>query len=316
MVRDGLPWRAGTSGSHGAWRVGRHRHRGRHSRTRHRDGGRGGRWPRNHRAKVLHLRPHLIERQFDCPRTCPDQVPARRQRHRARVRQRRAQTAPETVAGGGRSDRATDRVRHSRWRGVGVQQVRAPQRGGADPRSVTGEPVERRAFADPPDQADSRARPLARRALMIERPARVLIRARNPCLRARRRLFGWNVRFTPTSIGVRDADMPGRRLRLVVRWCDPSARWACVASVGRVVASTRPDSPRLRPPRRRCQPGSLRNPPGADAQTGAPEGCTTTGAPFPRPGRPCYRRPLARPRCPHCVDKRVDGRQGRIRRCR
>jgi len=48
---------------------------------------------------------------------------------------------------------------------------------------------------DDPDQAEMRVRPLPRRAARIPRPARVLIRARNPCVRARRRLFGWNVRF-------------------------------------------------------------------------------------------------------------------------
>ena len=47
------------------------------------------------------------------------------------------------------------------------------------------------ALTDAADQADSRVRPLSRRALRIERPARVLIRARKPCLRARRRVFGW-----------------------------------------------------------------------------------------------------------------------------
>jgi hypothetical protein len=30
---------------------------------------------------------------------------------------------------------------------------------------------------------------------MIDRPARVFMRARNPCFFARRRVFGWNVRF-------------------------------------------------------------------------------------------------------------------------
>jgi hypothetical protein len=44
-------------------------------------------------------------------------------------------------------------------------------------------------------QADRRFLPFARRALMIDRPARVAIRARNPCLRARLRRLGWKVRF-------------------------------------------------------------------------------------------------------------------------
>jgi hypothetical protein len=48
----------------------------------------------------------------------------------------------------------------------------------------------------PPDQADRRARPFRRRACRMARPARVDIRCRNPWRRARRRLFGWNGRFT------------------------------------------------------------------------------------------------------------------------
>jgi hypothetical protein len=45
-------------------------------------------------------------------------------------------------------------------------------------------------------QADSRARPLRRRAPMMARPARVRMRNRKPWVLARRRLFGWKVRFT------------------------------------------------------------------------------------------------------------------------
>ena len=44
-------------------------------------------------------------------------------------------------------------------------------------------------------QADSRSRPLERRAARMDRPARVRIRIRKPWVFARRRLFGWNVRF-------------------------------------------------------------------------------------------------------------------------
>jgi hypothetical protein len=39
------------------------------------------------------------------------------------------------------------------------------------------------------------SRPLRRRAERIARPARVRMRSRNPCVFARRRLFGWNVRL-------------------------------------------------------------------------------------------------------------------------
>ena len=45
------------------------------------------------------------------------------------------------------------------------------------------------------DQAESARRPLRRRPDTIARPARVRIRRRKPCTRARRRLFGWKVRL-------------------------------------------------------------------------------------------------------------------------
>lgn len=45
------------------------------------------------------------------------------------------------------------------------------------------------------DQAESARRPLRRRPDTIARPARVRIRKRKPCTRARRRLFGWKVRL-------------------------------------------------------------------------------------------------------------------------
>lgn len=44
-------------------------------------------------------------------------------------------------------------------------------------------------------QAESSSRPLRRRAARIARPARVRMRSRKPCVFARRRLFGWNVRL-------------------------------------------------------------------------------------------------------------------------
>lgn len=43
----------------------------------------------------------------------------------------------------------------------------------------------------------SRLRPFARRFFKIRRPFFVLIRLRKPCVRFRRRLFGWYVRFIP-----------------------------------------------------------------------------------------------------------------------
>src|ERR1022692_1049 len=44
-------------------------------------------------------------------------------------------------------------------------------------------------------QTLTRARPLRRRAARTARPARVRMRSRKPCVFARRRLFGWNVRL-------------------------------------------------------------------------------------------------------------------------
>jgi len=44
-------------------------------------------------------------------------------------------------------------------------------------------------------QADSFSRPLRRRFARMARPARVRMRRRKPCLRARRRLLGWYVRL-------------------------------------------------------------------------------------------------------------------------
>jgi hypothetical protein len=51
------------------------------------------------------------------------------------------------------------------------------------------------------DQALSRSRPLCLRAARTARPARVRIRSRKPCVFARRRLFGWNVRLLTGTPG-------------------------------------------------------------------------------------------------------------------
>jgi len=63
------------------------------------------------------------------------------------------------------------------------------------------------------DQALRRARPLRRRAARTARPALVRMRSRKPCVLARRRLFGWNVRLltgTPGTVsgllGTRESD--------------------------------------------------------------------------------------------------------------
>jgi hypothetical protein len=58
-----------------------------------------------------------------------------------------------------------------------------------------GEPRAGRQHRRGPAQAESRSRPLRRRPATMARPARVRIRSRKPCVRARRRLFGWKVRL-------------------------------------------------------------------------------------------------------------------------
>lgn len=75
---------------------------------------------------------------------------------------------------------------------------------------LPAEPGELLSTGDRADQADRRWRPLARRDFRTARPALVDIRARNPCFLDRRRLFGWNVRFTGPS---------SRALRVVVISC-------------------------------------------------------------------------------------------------
>jgi len=125
--------------------------------------------------------------------------------------------------------------------------------------------TERSPVADPPDQADRRARPLSRRALMMARPARVDIRCRNPWRLARRRLFGWNGRFTHrlrclSRLGAADAGR-GPRLRGPQR-C-PSLRL--------------PDRPGNLPP---ASDASLA---GANADAGSRGPAPTRGSPGPPP---------------------------------
>jgi hypothetical protein len=144
--------------------------------------------------EVGHLDIQFIERAFAGSWCGSDeQLPGREQRALAARRgaQQLAQAATEPVADDGRSDRAADGEGDPGRDHVGVAQVPAPQRRRAGAAAMTGQSLELASLTDAADQAESRARPLSRRALMIERPARVRIRARKPCLRARRRVFGW-----------------------------------------------------------------------------------------------------------------------------
>ena len=111
------------------------------------------------------------------------------------------QLPAHTVAYDGGTERATQGVRHTRrcdgaWR---IENVGAPQHSGPSAPPLGGDARKRAALSDAPDQAESLWRPLARRDFKMSRPARVLIRWRKPCFLARRRLLGWNVRFTQLS---------------------------------------------------------------------------------------------------------------------
>jgi hypothetical protein len=66
------------------------------------------------------------------------------------------------------------------------------------------------------DQALSFSRPLRLRAASTARPARVRMRSRNPCVLARRRLFGWNVRLLTGTPGRKVMGSHARDLRAVL----------------------------------------------------------------------------------------------------
>ena len=142
----------------------------------------------------------LCERSFACVRLGADQQQPGRD---IAGTQHGPQAAAQSVAFDGRPGGATDRERHSGRNHSGIGDEGAPQRSIRRRLAFSPKTDEGVSLLDPADQADSRARPLARRDLSTARPARVLMRARNPCLRARRRLLGWKVRFTAISGQVR-----------------------------------------------------------------------------------------------------------------
>jgi hypothetical protein len=86
------------------------------------------------------------------------------------------------------------------------------------------------------DQALSRSRPLRLRAARTARPARVRMRSRKPCVFARRRLFGWNVRLltgTPgrgrSCAGTRDDRVRVSESTQATTW-NPTVCQACPAA--------------------------------------------------------------------------------------
>jgi len=81
-------------------------------------------------------------------------------------------------------------------------------------------------------------RPLSRRALMMALPALVFIRARKPCLRLRRRVLGWNVRFVTV---VSDLSLPHIR----GPWKDVVAKFSGLLDADREYRRARFSFPRL-----------------------------------------------------------------------
>ncbi len=139
------------------------------------------------RQQRLHRLFHLDERLFACGSSDADEIQARLD---VAGCQHGTKTSTKSISMHGGTDGATDGERHLGGHQIGIEDERTPQRIGPDPNPVPPEADEGVAFADPVDQAERRARPLARRDFSTARPARVLMRARNPCLRARRRLLG------------------------------------------------------------------------------------------------------------------------------
>jgi hypothetical protein len=112
------------------------------------------------------------------------------------------------VSGHRRANRPADHESYPRWLpliNTGSHQHVAHYTGPASTSPGAHGQRELRAAAHPglgrQDQALSRSRPLCLRAARTARPARVRIRSRKPCVFARRRLFGWNVRLLTGAPG-------------------------------------------------------------------------------------------------------------------
>ncbi len=86
-------------------------------------------------------------------------------------------------------------------------------------------------------QAVSDRRPLRRRFDTIARPARVRIRSRNPCTRARRRLLGWKVRL-PLATAFSSSWHP--QARAVSARSRDWTRWPLVSSSSRSLTGAYP----------------------------------------------------------------------------
>jgi len=120
-------------------------------------------------------------------------------------------------------------------------------------RAITVAPAGPRRRQAGAGQTLTRARPLRRRAARIARPARVRMRSRNPCVFARWRLFGWNVRLLTGTPGnrVRSVRPPGpvtqavhmQKPALAIAGPVNGTRTGCRRSNRRLASRTMPGRP-------------------------------------------------------------------------
>ena len=126
----------------------------------------------------------------------------------------RAKTTPDTVADNRGSDFSSNSERDSDPSRRTISRPVHDSKGTtSDGPAVTAQCMKITAVSESADQADSRLRPFCRRFRIMARPALVRILRRNPCLRDRRRLLGWNVLFIGVLLSAarrwRDSAPPG-----------------------------------------------------------------------------------------------------------
>ena len=102
----------------------------------------------------------------------------------------RTQLSAKAVASHGRAEGATDGKGNEGAGKRGVKEHDAPQITTANTCSLAAEALKLVRAVEASDQAESRWRPLRRRAFRTARPARVDMRARKPCFTDRRFLLG------------------------------------------------------------------------------------------------------------------------------
>jgi hypothetical protein len=150
------------------------------------------------------------------------------------------EAAADPVADDGVADVPSHRVRDACRPGVGAGDPTQAE-GPASAGTSSGQRLEGATVADRPGQAPRRLRPRARRALSTARPPRVRIRPRKPCVLLRRRLLGWNVRFTHGLLGA------GARLLGLPPGEGRGATERARRELGISVRATRTESQRARP---------------------------------------------------------------------